>query len=360
MTDNNTMGKIEYVFNNAFWIFVIMAWFRPLLFVPLDNLTVADSKKIMWALIVALVALGVLITFKKRRNYLSLTINILFPLEIYALVAYFNFFNMWIKITVIVAITLTLLFFLISFFGGSSRSRKLSMVKKRVKHALLGARVIAVLCLSAFVVPLGVNAFVGRDLYQADNGDLIVDLNSDEWTISNNLDTIMKLSSSTWETLSVKERLDVLSVLKNIEARYLGITHEIYLSADNLEEGTLGSYFPNERKIVIDVTHLKNGDSYDVVHTLAHECHHAYSRQQVEAYKKIPDEYKNMLMFRDIKTYEREYADYIDSDEDYYGYYNQFCEQNANLYATEAAEGYFDAILSYQLCLISSSEEKGE
>ena len=350
MTDNNSMEKIEYILSNIFWSFITMIWYRSLLFIPLNDYTVGTSKKVLWTLIATMVLIGMLITFKKRRNYLSLVINILFPFEIYAIASYLDFFNTWVKTTVIVASVLAFLFFSLVVFRkmSSRRKNKTLIIKKRLKHAFLGARTIAVICLCAFIIPMGVNAFVGRDLYQSNTGDTIVLNEAEEWTIANNIDTVLKIKPDIWKTLSVEERLDVLSVLKNIEIRYLGINHEIHLSADNLEENTLGCYIPNERKIVIDITHLKNSSVNEVVHTLAHECHHAYSRQQVEVYKILPDEYKDMLMFYNAQLYEKEYANYIDGDDNYYGYATQYCERHADAYADDAVESYYEAIFKYE------------
>ena len=350
MTDNNSMGKIEYILSNIFWSFITMIWYRSLLFIPLNDYTVGTSKKVLWILIATMVLIGMLITFKKRRNYLSLVINILFPFEVYAITSYWNFFNTWVKATAFVASVLAILFFSLVVFRkiSSRRKNKISIIKKRLKHAFLGARTIAVVCLCAFIIPLGVNAFIGRDLYQSNDGDTIVLNESDEWTIANNIDTVLKIKPDIWKTLSVEERLEVLSVLKNIEIRYLGINHEIHLSADNLEENTLGCYIPNERKIVIDVTHLKNDSVDSVVKSLIHEVHHAYSRQQVEVYKILPDEYKNMLMFYNAQLYEEEYANYIDGDDNYYGYATQYCERHADAYADDAVESFYKAVFEYE------------
>lgn len=68
MTDNNSMGKIEYILSNIFWSFITMIWYRSLLLIPLNDYTVGTSKKVLWTLIATMVLIGMLITFKKRRN----------------------------------------------------------------------------------------------------------------------------------------------------------------------------------------------------------------------------------------------------------------------------------------------------
>ena len=132
MTENNSMGKIEYILSDIFWSFITMIWYRSLIFIPLDNYTVGTSKKILWSLIATMVLTGIFITFKRRRNYLHLLINILFPFEIYAIVSYCDFFNTWIKITVIVASVLAALFFSFVVFRkiSSRRKNKTLIIKK--------------------------------------------------------------------------------------------------------------------------------------------------------------------------------------------------------------------------------------
>ena len=60
MTDNNSMGKIEYILNNIFWSFITMIWYRSLVFIPLEDYTVGTSKKILWTLIATTVLIGML------------------------------------------------------------------------------------------------------------------------------------------------------------------------------------------------------------------------------------------------------------------------------------------------------------
>lgn len=348
MTDNNTFGKIEYIFLNAFASAVSMLWYRILIFMPLDNYTAGGSKKVLWVLAALTVALGIIINFKNNRSFFSVIINVLLPYEVYAVISYWHYFGSWIKAILLASLLLSLVFFGGVVFRKLKSKNTGAIIKRRVKYALAGVRIITALCLSMFIIPLSVSSFMGKDLYNASNGDTIVLNETDEWTIENNIDTVMKIKPDVWETLELNERLEVLSVLKNIEMRYLGINHEIYLSADNLNETTLGYYLHNEHKIVINIAHLKNSPVSEVVHTLAHECHHAYSQQQVEVYKIIPDEYKNMPMFYNAQVYENEYLNYVSGDKDYNKYAKQYCEAHANDYAKDAVKGYYVAIAKYE------------
>ncbi len=338
MTDKNKMGKLEYVLFNIYFALVMMAVFRSRLFIPLKYHTAGSSKAVLWILIISMITLGILTTFKRRRNYLSVTVNVLLPFQVYSLIGYADTFSVWIKVTLAAATAFSAIYlYLVLALRGNRRLN--------TRHVLLGVRTLAALGFCIFFVPIFVKSYVSGDLYSSKNSGAVISGESYEWNVVNNLDTLKKLESSVWKTLSYDERLEVLSVVKNIETKRLGINHEIYLTTGNLGTDTLGSYVDNEHKIIISLEHLNTSEPEEVVHTLVHECHHVYTRQQVELYESVPDEYKNMLMFEEVKEYQREYANYIDGSIDYDAYIRQLCETNANQYASVAVSFYYGVIL---------------
>lgn len=349
MQNNNTMGKIEYILATLFWCLTALVWYRGVLFLPLDGMTAGDSKGVLYQLILSLTLVGLLITFHQHRSYPSLFVNVAFPYQMYAVISYWAYYPVWIVITL--GMTLVLCSgFVVMVMSRKIKNRRYrsKVIRYRLKHALLGTKIITVLCLCAFVLPLGISSYLGNDLYEASNGDTVIWERTDEWSLEKNMDTVWKLKPEVWKTLSMIERLDVLSVVKNIEMRYLGIRHEVYLTADSLDEDTQGQYVAKEHKIVIDINHLKNSPVTKLVETVAHECHHAYTFQLVAAYQTLPDEYKNLLMFYDAQLYEEEYSNYIDGDDDYAGYATQYCEMQARAYAEDAVNEYYAAIKTYE------------
>ncbi len=344
MFDKNTMGKTEYILTNVFWVMVTMVAYNTMLFVPIEGLTVKISKIIIWAIELTFVSIGLLLTFKKRKNYLNVIVNVIFPLEIYALISYMPYFNIWVCITIVLAIICSLGFFLMVILNkkGDTITNESYRIFKKIKHGALGARTIASVCMLVLIIPLCINYFAGKNLFEVKNE---TNISSNKWTIANNIETVEKITPEIWDTLSVNEKLEVLKVIKNIEVNYLGINHELYLTAESLEEDILGTYVNNERKIIIDIEHLKNSQSSEVVRTLAHECHHAYTKQLVKFYQTVPEEYKNMLIFADVQKYEEEYDSYKEGTGDYKAYATQFCEKHAEKYAQEAVDAYFEAIL---------------
>lgn len=355
MTNYNSMRKWEYLLANVVWIFVAMVWFQPWVFIPLPDLSESTSKKILGVMIAVLVILGIIVTFKRRRNYLSVVVNVLLPYELYAMTAHWHRFGNWAGFTLLIATLLScfFLFFVMLQRISPDVIRIRALLTKRLKHALLGVRVITVLCLCAFIFPLGVHSY--REMNKAyenppqeEKQESTASYQSDKWTIAQNVELLMNIKPERWERLSVEERMETLEVIKNIEMRYLGVCHEVSLEAAPLDGNKLGCFYTGVNKIVIDAEHLQNGSASELLNTLTHECHHAYTRQQVEVYQKLPAEYKDMLLFHVIKTYEEEYANYVNGTEDYAAYKLQLIEKHARDYAEEAVEDYYRALSKYE------------
>lgn len=345
----NTIGKFSYILANIYWVCISFICYQTVLFLPMDGYTANMSKLILWIIVITNVLLGIIFNLRNNRNYLSIIINILLPFEIYAILSYFVYFKKWTVITIVITAILSFGFALIIFFNNIPKGKFFSKPLFRLlKHIFLKTRVIVAICLCVFIIPLSMNSFLGRDLYEPKSSINVSTENISEWTIANNMESILLIKPGSWDTLSIEQRLDVLVVLVNIERNYLGITSEIHLSADNLDENTLGCYISNDNKIKLNIVHLKNSPVAKVVHTLLHECYHSYTEQQIEVYNLIPEEYKNMLLFRNAQIYQEEYSNYIDGDDSYYEYASQYCEKHANAYADNAVESYYKAIFEYE------------
>ncbi|MBR3837561.1 MAG: hypothetical protein IKJ74_05370 [Clostridia bacterium] len=345
MTNCNTMTRGNYLLRNAFWLLISMILFRCSVFIPLAGQTEADSEKILWGMAGVAVIAGVVLTLRKRRNTLSVATNVLFPYQIYALIAYWRYCPFQVKVFFIAAVTVFIWFFMtLAFRGFRPEEKNGAAIRKRLHHGLLGARTVFVLCLCAFIIPLGIRSFFGNELYQAQEAEPAP---MEEWSVAGEMEELVKLKPDAWAKLDMQERLNVLDVLKNTELQHLGVYRKILLSSNKLEGNTLGYYSHNEKKIVIDVAHMQDSPVEKVVRTLLHECHHAYTHQQVELYQQLPDEYKKMLMFQSVQTIEKEYANYVNGNKDYEKYAAQLCESSADRYADEAAEQYYNAIFEY-------------
>ena len=219
--------------------------------------------------------------------------------------------------------------------------------KRQVNHSLLGARTIAAICMLVMIVPIGIRMILGLGLMHTNTPSVTTASEAAEWTVKNNIDTVRLLQEEEWMTLSAQQKLDVLGVVLNIEIRYLGLDHELYLKSSVLDKNTVAHYNDRDHSIMIDIDHLQTAAAVDVLDSLCHECYHSYQHQMITLYEIVPERYRNMMLFHPVDSYIEEFTDYIDGSEDIWGYYFQTSEIHARRYAEASVEEYYDLIEEY-------------
>ena len=80
------MQPSKFIADHLVWLVTAMIWYRNVFFFGIPGMTVSQSKIILWISVLVLVALGCIITIKRRRNALSVFVNIFLPYEMYAAV----------------------------------------------------------------------------------------------------------------------------------------------------------------------------------------------------------------------------------------------------------------------------------
>lgn len=345
---SNSISKLKFLEAMSIYSAAMAFLYRIASFTGIYGLTSAQSKFIYWALVLTLIPLGTYITFDKRRNPISIGVNIALPFEIYTILATYKYIPSVYKIVLTVAMSLSVLYFGLVVFQKIKHKRYAKeIVQNRVKHALFGARTVIAVVLLCVTVPISLKCALGQGLLVS-GVETKVEENDDTWTLKNNIETVAMLHEDNWQTMSLKERADVLTVCKNIELNYLGIYNkEIHLEVGDLEDGVLGIHNPNEDTIVIDIVHLETDDSKEVLNTLLHECKHAYDWECVKAYNQLGDDYKNLYLFTNVAKYDEEFRTPIDVDENFEEYYAQLIEVSARGYSERVVEEYFDMINKY-------------
>ncbi len=346
MTNKNTMSGFHYVLDTLLWSACAFVWYQSLCFFCLPGKDFIDSKSFMMIFAIICTVAGVVLTFKNRRNRLSVMVNALFPYGVYAALSMYGIYTARVIVAVVIAAVLCAFFiFMVAIRPRRSRSRSLvSVIAFRLKHCVLGARTIVTLCALIIIIPVALNSVLGKGVY-TESGDRAPYTEApQEWTIDNKMDTVKLLKEENWGNLTIDEKLDVIAVVKNIEMSSLGIAHEIYIKSESLGGSVLGCYSPSERSIAVDTDHLRSSTTLEVVETICHECFHAYQHQQVEVYNSVSEEYRAMPMFSSAQKYAYEFENYIDGGEDFDAYYSQLSEENAREYSQLKAEVYFEKI----------------
>lgn len=319
--------------------------YRGVLFTAIPGMTVKQSKIILWISALVFVAFGFIITMKKRRNNLSLFTNILLPYELYAVVTYRTYLPRLVWCSVLLAGVLSLAFIILGMLPTAHSEQQSAEGRKRqVVHSLLGVRTITAICILVLIVPIGVSKVFGLGLMTTKTPLVSSASEAEKWTVKNNIDMVRLLREEEWKELSPQQKLDVLGVVLNIEIRYLGLNHEVYLKSSVLNGETAAHYNHKDHEIVIDLGQLETAAAADVLESLCHECFHAYQYQMIALYEDTPEKYRNMLLFQYVGSYIKETSNYNDGSGDLMDYYYQTIEIQARQYAELSVADYYGRI----------------
>ena len=146
-------------------------------------------------------------------------------------------------------------------------------------------------------------------------------------------DLLQQLSPEIYRDLSVQEKTNLLYRVVQIEAEYLGIEAPA-LQCAALEKNTVGTYIKEEHLVLLNEGYLQYEET--TLRGLLHEMYHAYQYACVSQVEETGD----LLMFRRIEQWKREYKFYSDSKEGYLEYYLQSMESTARKYSEDRLSEY--------------------
>lgn len=345
--DRSTKTWGECWVDYLLYLFATFICYNSLIFRSLPNFTYFQSKIFLWVLI-AISNLGfLLILYRKERTSWTVAMTIVTPFGFYTTFAYINTFGTLLKVILCAALILWGLFV---FFIFSRKSNQGISFRKVVQWRVNRS----VFLLHTFTT-FGFLLIIGWISFQSVLGPHIIDSSvnplkgkeSEQQTISNNIETILLLQEEKWVELTVQEKIDVLQVVANIEVRFLGLPNELVVGVSNLSDDTTARYNDNIYTVSIDLNYLETETAYDVLCSCLHEVYHSYQHRLVEAYNTVDENLKTLQIFRSAEKYNEEFLNYDDGEEDYYSYYTQNCESDAREYAINAANDYYNRIDEY-------------
>lgn len=347
MTDNNTMSGGEYVFEHIFWGVITMIWFEYILFRSIEGLTSVQSRLLLLAALIVSAAGGIALTWKKRRNNLSLFVNIVMPYGLYTIIAYRRTAPVlvWGLAGLALLLSITYAVFVLKPKIGAA-SRKARVVRVRLVKSFFGTRTVAACCLTVMVIVLGVSSFFGILCFSPSTSPASGSVN-EEVTIARNIAVVSQLNEEKWSALSTYEKLNTLQTIANIEAYYLGLPHELNVVTEPLSESTLACYNDGTHEVTVNISHLETDSAHVILDSLCHEARHAYQHRLCDVYDSVSEEQRGLLVFYNVQMYKQEFSDYTSGEEDPLGYYYQHCEADARLYARESVLDYYSKIEAY-------------
>ena len=346
MNNKNTMGRLEFCAEHFIWCGIAFLWYR-VIFRCVGEYSLAISRIVLFGSITIVSLFFGLIEFRRVRNGLSVFLNLVIGYGIYTILAYVQFKKVLVEITLLIAISISA-FCSVYIMTRRIRNRKnyKKIIVRRIRKSMLATRTVLGLSMSAIILVIAFNEVFGNGILHSKTVSFIYSDIEDQ-TLVNNIETVALLEETRWNELSAQEKIDVLQVVANIEQRYLGLPHELNVGATNLNEGTMGSYNDAAHQISIDLDHLVDDNPESVLNTLLHEAFHAYEHRCWDAYVTASDKDRALKMFREVAIYGEEFTDYIDGDDDSYGYYMQSCEEDARDYAKTTAEDYYEKINAF-------------
>lgn len=216
------------------------------------------------------------------------------------------------------------------------------VIRIRIKNPLIVCRTIVILIILVWgVVSLIKSCGNLTELQDIDANKLTVG----GYTIENNIEKILQLREFIWDELPIDKRLGILQTVANVEMQELGVNTQLKITSTSLEPNTLGCYREYDHIIKIDIEHLMNSRSHDVLKTVLHECRHAYQYKTIEMLDGIGNEYKNLYLCREVQRFKKEFENYEESTND--GYWHNPVEIDARHYAEDRIKVYYSTFAKY-------------
>lgn len=339
---------IEYGIELFGWGLIVANLFRAVAFRSIPSCSLTQSNLVFWITWSLLLVIGFALTPKRSRNGFSAFVTINTPVGIYTVLTYFGLYRTAISVVLVItgiAMILFVCLFLMTnikdFYNGKYKGK----LRSFFGYFFYRSQMILGLGLSLIFVVFYLNLYFGAPLM--DPITIATDPKVNNQKISDNIETILLLQEEKWNTLDVQGRLDVLQTVANIEATYLGLPHELNVVVEALDQTTQGHYDDSTHTIAISIDHISEDSAHELVETVAHEAHHAYEHRLVDLYNSTGSQERNLLLFNRIEEYRENFDNYIDGDDDLWGYAMQAVEIDSVRYSIVAVDDYYSAIDEY-------------
>lgn len=361
MSDRDTMSKSEIILTRIWWIFVGWISYKNTLFRCLGHHSLKVSRFILLGLVIGCSVLGIMMQIKRQRNNFSAIMDLSACFGLYTVLAYYPIKTRLIVTILLVCLALSVLLSIL-ILGRKVRRRKKykRILKTRILNAGRATKTIFCLGSASLMAVLIINLVFSSVIVSPTISPInsVKQSNTSVQSVENMEDLIL-LKKEKWEGLSVEKRINVLQVVANNEQCSLGLSHELNVGADNLDQRLAGYYDDASHQIVVNLDELMYSSSFEMVDTICHEAYHAAQYRMCDAYDEASDDVKSLILYNDASIYKKEFLTYKDGSDGFCEYYSQKVETDARRYAREASIGYFSRINEYLKKTISS-REKGE
>ena len=344
MRDTNTLTKVSYVLENLFFGLLAIQIYKnnQLLFVNFLSLNYEISLNVLSIISFVLMSFGIIITMKHRRNSFSTFINVISPFVAYSLIAYFEYYGIWISVLLIVSAIVSIVYIKMTRKYANSKISETNKSFSRKRYCFLGTRTITTIICSIFVFILVGTSVTGLSLNRPNDKAVDTSKSFTEY-LDENVESLDLLEESRWKKLSNQNKIDVLQDVCNAERLRLGIKSPLFIKTRILENNLLGTYINSSKTIIINYKLLEKGTPEEILECLTHECFHSFQYELVDLYDSLSDEQKKLYIFQFVQDYKNEFAQYKNGYcSDFNEYYGQSIEENSRSYASYAPDIYLE------------------
>lgn len=338
----------------VFFIFLVFFGYVSLFFIPIDGVTIKQSKMILLACMVGFCILGILLRFKRIHKIGYTVLDVLAGIGVYVVLAYRKYYSKQIFVILLCLILLSLFLLACNIIEGSmafkGEKKNLSVHKLIWENLLVSLnfleRTMGVLAL-ILLIPIVYGRFVNKGIMvpSEEKPSLLASYGDRGEFSGANFEKIVKIRmDSTWNELTLEEKLNTIQCICNYEANYWGLSEPVKVVLDSLSGNTIASYYDDLRIVKVDTELIESGTAYSVLESILHEMYHAWQHDLVRLYLDSKESQRKMKVFEKCPSYIKEMQDYQSGGEDYgdfVSYYLQEMEKDAREYATEGVIRYY-------------------
>ncbi len=324
MTDKNTVTPKAFIVMNIVGVLLIFVAF-PIFFHQEIGLWNAVS-------LILLSACGCLLSFSKRRNRLSVWIDLLLPIELIALFSRDSQSKRLIPVLSVIFVFLAFGYAALVIRSGWKRRGYFRVTRIQLRWIVCGVRTIFAVIMSVLLLPLAVN-------YRAPSIPTQVSVNELSCSTESCEASLSRIAAPKYKTLTREDKLNVLRDVCRVEFTELGIKHGFSLECGELDDENLAQYNESNYTITINSKYIDNHSPFSLVRTMCHECFHARQFELLDDCDSFGQYTEEEL--EEIQTvYRRELDNYCSPREDSERYRAQKIERDANTYAAQACLKY--------------------
>ena len=271
------------------------------------------------------------LTFDRRRNWFSILIDFLMPVELLVLIDYRKR-NVLLTIFLYIAWGLLSVAYTTLVIRSGRKSKPFHISYSRICWSLHGSRALFSIVMIVAILFLWI-------FYQQPPIPTQISSDSLNCTVDDCKKSLSQLSFDEFDTLSREDKLDILRDVCRVEFSGLGIEHGFSLECDTLYDEILAQYSEASYTITINEKYIDDHSSFTLLYAMCHECYHAYQHDLLKSNNSHGLFTDEQLSQKQV-TYREEFSHYCSAHDDSDRYRAQSVEIDADDYADTACIKY--------------------